>query len=219
MRTLKILCLCLILFASSTFAKAINLWAEPMWLGKDVVLHSARPNIDGDTIPINSKSMWGFGANLSLMPSSNIAIGPTASFSWSNFRETGKGETADTVHSRELIIMIPLALTITIDPIPQYKIHPTGHLSLGYNSVFIHNREDAQTFNRVDDFDINAPDGYYNGVFIKFGADVMVDLGKQFSIFAGPQMQISEVARRSSGLRTTRNFNQTGFRFGVSILL
>jgi hypothetical protein len=188
-----------------------------MWLGKNEVLHSSRPDSAGVMAPIKDRSMWGFGANISWMPSSNIAIGPSAVISWSNFRETGKGETADTVHSRELILMIPLALTITIDPIPQYKIHPIGHLSLGYNSVFINNKEERK--DRFEGVSIKDPDGYYNGVFIKFGADLMIDFGKQFSVFAGPQVQISEVSRRSGGLRTTRNFNQSGFRFGVSILL
>ncbi|MCL2844034.1 MAG: hypothetical protein FWE23_01075 [Chitinivibrionia bacterium] len=224
MKTLRILCLFLPLLASATFARALNLWAEPMWMGSNQILHSNRPevniNSDGDTDTtltksFGNKSMWGFGGNLSWMPSSNIAIGPSAVFSWSNTREKDKGVAGDTVLSRELIVMIPLALTITIDPIPQYKIHPIAHLSLGYNSVFIRNRCEREKAT----VGISDIDGYYNGVFIKFGADVMVDLGKQFSLFAGPQMQISTVTRRSGGNIIERNFNMTGIRFGASLLL
>jgi len=227
MKILRILCLCLPLFAGSVFGRALNLWVEPMWMvGENNILH--RDSINGE--PNDKKTMWGFGGNLSWMPSSNIAIGPTATFSWSSFREREKSENgrADTLLNRETVIALPIGMTITVDPIPQFMIHPVGHLTLGYNSVFIRNTDHTKPSNNPapdatieEGFitNIKDEDGYYNGVYIKFGAEVMVDLGKQFSLFAGPQWQISTVTRVGGKGKLERNFNMMGFRFGVSVLL
>ena len=230
MKKLRVLCLCLPLIATSVFGRGLNLWFEPMWVGSGRDLH--RPFLDGTSS--DDRTILGFGGNISWMPTPNIAIGPTAFLMFSNLRERDKSHRgiADTILNSELIVSIPLALTVTIDPIPQFRIHPVGHISLGYNSVFISNNdysekitqrppEDAGVEREPDEPVINIMDrnGYYSGVFIRFGADVMIDIGKQFSLFAGPQWQISPVMRRGKEVKTELNFNMFGFRFGASILL
>jgi hypothetical protein len=47
----------------------------------------------------------------------------------------------------------------------------------------------------------------------------MFDLGKQISLFAGPQWQFSTTERRGRDKVLEREFNSFGLRFGVSLLL
>jgi len=170
------------------------------------------------------------------MITENLAIGPSVGLAWTSDQEKGgedgkiKGtykDEAKNVHTFEIepykgrIVMIPLSLFFLIDPIPQYMFHPVVHFSLGYNQALIFNKLNNDDKDKKDADDIKKAigNGYYNGIYTKFGFDCMIDVGKQLSFIIGPQWQISTMDRRRDAEDRSFKFNAFGLRAGVSILL
>jgi len=201
MKILKILCFMLI--ATTAFAtSALNFYTE-------VMRPTEKSYPDGNS--------WGIGVEYGFMITEHFSLGPKLNFSW-NLEKTKTANPDDTktnvVTSKQRVIMLPISMFFAVDPIPQFMIHPVIHAQVGYNSVFVSN----VNYNNKDRS--GKYDGYYNGVYTKFGADCMVDIGKTISLFIGPQWQISTTERRKKDtLPIESKFHGFGVRFGVSILL
>jgi hypothetical protein len=173
-----------------------------------------------------SKAFWLFGAEYGWLINEHFSLGPSINFSW-NLEKNRVTDTAavaegmNLVKSKERVIAVPISVFMVIDPIPQFMFHPIIRAQVGYNSVFISNVNYDKDLNNNPEAKerVKLADGYYNGIYTKFGAELMVDIGKQISLFAGPQWQISEVERRGKKPVSEFNFNGFGFRFGASILL
>jgi hypothetical protein len=240
MKIVKVLCA--LFFSTSVFAASVvNLSIEPMKalepkLGKSYLYGKER----------NWQCL--FNGQYGWMLNENLVLGPNVGFSWniqkervSGFRIVGKKDPDDPeksepdkevisnmdipnrIDSKERMIMLPVSIFMIIDPIPQYMFHPVAQFSIGYNQAIISNvffdnssiSEEEEEKRKV----AKEYDGYYNGVYVKFGFDCMIDLGKQISIFAGPQWQISTMERKGNNKHYEYKFNAFGLRIGVSALL
>jgi hypothetical protein len=166
-------------------------------------------------------TFWGIATEYGWLFNEHFVLGPKVDFSWNLEKEriTDQKNTS-IVTSKERVIMVPLSIFFIVDPIPKNMIHPVFHAQIGYNSVFISNVDYDKNLPDSTKENINRWDGYYNGLYTKFGFDCMIDVGKQTSIFVGPQWQISTTERRKKDTSPyERTFNGFGIRFGVSTLL
>ena len=230
MKKLKVLCA--LFFSTSVFATSvINLSIEPV--------KAIEPRKAGKSYLYGKDREWQciFNGQYGWMLSENLVVGPSVGFSWNIEKERSRVSPAnaiddslkteletDKIISKERMIMLPISLFLLIDPAPQFMVHPTAHFSLGYNQAVIsnvfYNKEESRRQDAAKEYD-----GYYSGLYVKFGFDCMIDIGKQISIFAGPQWQISTMERRGKDKlngydeRYEYKFNAFGLRIGVSALL
>lgn len=205
MRVLKVLCFMFV--ATATFASSVlNFYVEAM-----------RPTEKSYLRVKDKRNSWGAGFEYGWMLGEHFSLGPKLDFSW-NLEKQKVTDVNNTkiVKSKERVIMVPISIFFNIDPIPQFMFHPVAHAQVGYNSVFISNVD----YDKKNKDNVEKYDGYYNGLYTKFGVDCMVDIGKQISLFIGPQWQISTTERRKKNTEPyERKFNGFGARFGVSVLL
>ena len=209
MKFLKIMTV--VLIATSVYAAsgALNIYVS-----------GTRPTSNSWLTSRGSPNTWGVGAEYGWRINDYFMLGPKMNLSWNLIKDRRTAydidENTNWVLSRERIVMMPVSAFFAVDPIPQFMIHPILHAQVGYNSVFISN----SNYDKAHSGNVGAADGYYNGVFVKFGVDCMIDIGKQVSIFAGPQWQFTTVERRKKDtIPLERVFNGFGLRAGVSILL
>lgn len=138
-----------------------------------------------------------------------VGIGAEVDFSWNHVSEdssyveqvsTDETETVRVTLSEDKRYVFPLSVFLSVDPIPQFLVHPVIKATYGLDMMVLSSREYDYS-GGGDEPDINkaANNGFYYGSAGSISADAVVSFVETVGFFAGVEYEWAKLRKNKRG--------------------